>query len=80
MKRHHVGTVGMIHSDKTDTIIALVPTAFEFKTEGQNGYVTPHTNMLRVTIDGVPGYVDIDVKKLINRAASILRGTGETAE
>lgn len=65
MKTEFTGTVRFTHSDTTDTILMFASLIGSFADMGLSGQLYAIGNTARITFDGFPGYVDIDLGNLV---------------
>lgn len=71
MTEFHVARVTLDVSLKTDSILLGYNVA-DFDDGKIRGSVTASGKTLRVTVDGIEGYVDIDITEAVNKAIRIL--------
>ena len=63
--------VELTHSPHTDSIL-MGPCVATFKTEDYTGDVSAAGKILRVHVNGVDGYVDIDIRQAVAEAIGML--------
>lgn len=68
MKTEFTGTAQFQHSDVTDTVLMFASHVGSFADMGLEGQLYAIGNVARVTFDGHPGYVDIDLSVLVAQA------------
>jgi hypothetical protein len=68
MKTEFTGTVFYTHSSKTDTVLMFASHIGSFGDAELKGQLYAIGNTARITFDGLAGYIDIDLKTLVQQA------------